>query len=197
MVEDTVNIPRHLRVLREVWSEFLSNLDARIEPVMPIVTDHLDHDNVKRFMKLGQRELDTIKAWLPSLIAWADGPLCQALADPGTTDRRMRRVGKKISGFTDALIKRRTLLRRFSYDPVLRAAAPRLDAIHESLLRQVRTLISDMVHSLGPAALHHPNATRDDGTIDLSFMFVPNVDAEIDRLETWMEVVRTSRNCPC
>ncbi|MEJ1250616.1 hypothetical protein [Denitratimonas tolerans] len=183
---DTARIPRHLQVLGEVWDEFAKRLDAGIAPVMPIVTDHLERTQGKRFSQLATRETDYMQAWIERVTAWVNGPMAQALMNSGTSDRDMRRVAERFSHFADELIERREGLKATATVPSMRAAAPRLDAVYVSILKQVQAFVSQVVAALGPAALSHPNGKREGNSIELSFTFRPVIDAEMAQFSAWM-----------
>lgn len=188
---DTARIPHHLQVLGEVWDEFAKRLDAGIAPVMPIVTDHLERAQGERFSQLATRETDFMQAWIERVTAWVNGPMAQALMISGTSDRDMRRVAERFSYFADELIERREGLKATATDPALRAAAPRLDAVYVSMLKQVQGFVSQVVAALGPAALNHPNGKREGNGIELSFTFRPVIDAEMAKFSAWMAQVKS------
>jgi len=188
---DTARVPHHLHILGEVWAEFAHRLDAHVVPSMPIMTDRVDDAQGERLSLLATREIGAMQAWIERLALWMHGPLAAALMNADIPDREMRRVAERFSHFTDELIEQRAGLTLIVADPAMRAAAPRIDAVYVVLLRQVRDFVSLVAEALGPAALTHPNGRRDGNTIELSFTFTPNIDAEMAQFCAWMDGVRT------
>lgn len=191
---DTACIPRHLQLLGAVWAEFAHRLDAQVVPAMPIMTDRVDDAQVERWSRLAACETEAMQAWAERLTGWMHGPLARALMKADIPDREMRRVADRFSHFTDELIERRARLALIVADPAMRAAAPRIDAVYAALLRQVRDFVSQVTDALGPAALTHPNGTREGNTIELSFTFAPNIDAEVAQFSAWLARAKAGSN---
>jgi hypothetical protein len=193
---DTARVPRHLQLLGEIWTEFAHRLDAQVAPAMPIVTDLIDNAQVERLSRLVTRETETMQAWIERLTGWMHGPLAAALMKADIPDREMRRVAERFSNFTDELIERRAHLALIVADPAMRAAAPRIDAVYVALLRQVRDFVLQVAEALGPAALTHADGTREGNTIELSFTFTPNIDAEMAQFSAWLDRAKAGWNVP-
>lgn len=185
-MSDNAVIPRHLRVLAETWAELVERLALEIVPVMPTLSVQIGRTDVERFKLLAIQETEALTAWITRAREWCNGPLAAALANAEIADRDMRRIAGRLSHFADELVERRQGLRVAANDPAMRAAAPRLDAVHLSLLSQTNDFVAGVVHALGPAALQHPNGKRRGDTIELSFTFRPNVDQTLGRFSAWM-----------
>lgn len=186
-------IPRHLQVLAAAWSEHARWLESAIEAVLPTVADCVDPAHHRRLAELAGSELDALKAWGERLGAWFSGPMAAALATPEISDAEMRRVADRIVHFASELIDHRVVLRALAIDPAMRAAAPRLDAVYVSLLRQVQGFIARIAQALEPEALLHASERRPGQRVELSFAFVPSIEPEMSWFLAWVDRVRAAR----
>lgn len=187
---ENIIVPRHLFVLVEAWKALAARLQRDIAPALPLLTEQLEHADLACFKHLARQETDALLAWIERLVAWCNGPLAVALANPAIPDRDMRRVAERLSHFADELIERRQGLRALANTPAMRAAAPRLDVIHASLLEQIGDFVSGVVRSMDPAAPHDPHGKVQGNTLELSFTFSPDVERPFADYHAWLDQVR-------
>jgi len=187
---DTYRIPRHLQILVEEWTAFAQSLEAKIVPRRRVQTDELPRSEFDRFRAITQRELAWLSDWSVQVMAWVEGPLAAALCDPGIESVFMRRLAQRLAHYADGLVERRHQLALLAGDPALRAAGPRLDAMHEALLQQMLRFVHAVLNSLDPANLPMAQGKRDGDSLEIHLFFSVRIDAETKEYNAWLERVR-------
>lgn len=186
MSED-LRLPPHLCVLRDEWAALAARLACAPLQSMAVAGDSIGPDEVPQVQEFSNQQLRALNSWVERLMDWTNGPLAAALANPAIDEDEMRRVSGRFGHFADELLYQRRQLAAFSDDPALRAAAPHFDAAWLALLQQSRAFAERVVAALDAAG--DPRARHDSDTLELSFTFVPNIDAPMAALKAWIQGV--------
>jgi hypothetical protein len=179
-----LEIPRHLKVLRDDWAALAEHLARETAAPMRVFTEAVARADVPELADWLTAEMSALSEWIAGLTAWMDGPLAIALGEPATPDQAMRRIAGRLRYFCDELIGRRLWLVEHFEEPITRAAAPRLDRVYHSLLRQLRSFVVEVVAGLD--ALLDPATRPSGGHIELAFTFKPDLTTECAALSAWL-----------
>lgn len=177
---ESMEVPRHLKVLRDGWATLTEHLARKTVAPMRVVMEVIVPTDVPELAAKVTVELSALEAWIARVTDWLNGPLAKALGDPAISDQDMRRIAGRLTCYSDELIERRQWLLEHFGKQIIRAAAPRLDRVYFSLLQQLRSFAIEVIAGMDALS---DSVTRPGGArIDLSFTFKPDVTAEFAAL---------------
>ncbi len=184
-MSNSSGLPRHLRVMRDEWADVVSWLARHTAACLPLTADTVRTSDRAACAARVAGEMAAIQSWVERTTDWFNGPLAQALANPDIADADMRHCARRLGDFADELIEHRQRLAAQRDTAGMAAAAPRIDAMYFALLSQLREFTTRVVAALDEV---DDPATRPPGdSVELNFLFKPNINAPADALTAWMK----------
>lgn len=184
-MSDSSGLPRHLRVMRDEWADVVSWLGRHTAACLPLTANSIHPGDRAACAAQVAGEMAAIQSWVERADIWLNGALAQALANPDIADADMRQCAGRLGNFAGELVERRQRLAAQCGAAGMDAAAPRVDAMYFTLLSQLREFTTRVVAALDEV---DDPATRPPGdSVELNFLFKPNINAPADALTAWMK----------